>query len=43
MFSRQMPVIPAGGIVDISLYNVSNYAATNIHSGISGIDIDIAE
>ena len=40
LFFLQMPVIPARGIVDISLYYVSNCAATNIHSGTSGVEID---
>ena len=36
-----MPVILARGIIDISLYNVSDYATNDMHSGAIHIGMDL--
>ena len=38
-----MPVILARGIIDISLYNVSDYATNNMHSVTIHIGIDLVK
>jgi hypothetical protein len=39
----EMPVMLASFVGDISLYNVSNYATLNKHSGASSTDRDLVE
>ena len=43
LFLLQMPVMFAGRINHIGLYDVSNYATTNIHTGTSLIGMDLME